>query len=378
MSRGAGGGDTVDLVRVLIAAGLVAGCGFSGGGTPVAVDAAHPRTDGGAAIDAPPGHPGGTLRLALSRTTAGADLANFPLPVHLTATSGFDFAAVTDPESQLDFQLADGTQRDLAYDVEHWDPQNKDALIWVGVPRVPRADATFALVLVYGAHATPTSTTAASVWTSAHYDAVWHMSGDLADTAAHHDGSPAAAAIDDGALAGAQGFTYPLGADVADSTALLQGSPDFSIELWLYASAVGSVIEKQSGGSVANGRVFADPLPHFQIDFTFENGPALTGPGTVFEPIDVAFADWTHVAYTTGGGQLHAFKDGAQVAQQSAAQRLVADTSALRLGAKAGAGGAFTGALDELRIASVARSASWFAFEYAAMTDQVIAYTPQP
>ncbi|MHB8814763.1 MAG: MotA/TolQ/ExbB proton channel family protein, partial [Steroidobacteraceae bacterium] len=67
--------------------------------------------------------------------------------------------------------------------------------------------------------------------------------------------------------------------------------------------------------------------------------------------------DWHHLALTLGGGQLTLYVDGTQAGQAAAQAVDIAGT--LTVGGAAGGGSYFTGDMDELEVADVARSADW-------------------
>lgn len=76
---------------------------------------------------------------------AGKTLQGYPVPVSLNS-SNFNFSEAKNDGSDIRFLSGDRT---LNYWIETWDPENKEALIWVRLPSLP-ANKTGKILMRYG------------------------------------------------------------------------------------------------------------------------------------------------------------------------------------------------------------------------------------
>ena len=76
---------------------------------------------------------------------AGKILTEYPVPVGLNS-SNFNFSMAKSDGSDLRFSSGDKT---LNYWIEKWDPENKEAVIWVKIPSLP-ANGTRKILMRYG------------------------------------------------------------------------------------------------------------------------------------------------------------------------------------------------------------------------------------
>ncbi|MGD8377765.1 MAG: hypothetical protein PVF68_16655, partial [Acidobacteriota bacterium] len=70
------------------------------------------------------------------------------------------------------------------------------------------------------------------------------------------------------------------------------------------------------------------------------------------------------------------FLDGAEVTTDNTCDPLAASAQALHLGRRSGGGDYLFGALDEVRVASVPRSAAWIAAQHRSMTGELATHAP--
>jgi hypothetical protein len=107
------------------------------------------------------------------------------------------------------------------------------------------------------------------------------------------------------------------------------------------------------------------------------NGAAQVSAGTI--PIN----SWHHIALTYDAQTTTLYVDGVAIASSAAATGAVSHSARpIFLGADCDSGNAcpdasfFDGALDEVRLAKIARTPAWLAYQVASQRDQVITYVP--
>ena len=145
------------------------------------------------------------IEFSIDRTRVDGDLADFPVRLHLGASSGIagaDLTPVFDtlgPESRkIAVTSSDGLTQ-LYVEIEAWDATSRTADLWVRVPLVSSTQDT--VLFLYYDPAQPDNTAyvglpgepaAQAVWNPG-YVGVWHMGGDPAlvrdSTAYGHDGA---------------------------------------------------------------------------------------------------------------------------------------------------------------------------------------------
>lgn len=294
------------------------------------------------------------------------DLADLPVLVSLTDAGMV--GQVQDDGSDLRFTAADGSTP-LAHDLERWDPATGELLAWVEVPTVAAASSTTVL-LHWGATDAPAQADGPATWSNG-FDGVWHLAEDPGAAVLPHadDASPQGR---DGVLVGTTGTTSRTGAVVgdgvafsADSGRLGLGTIDttddaFTLSGWVTADTT-------AGGTVA--AVDVAGVTHAALEVAPDGAGALVvrarlrdGSGTLHAAEGGALAVGAagHVAATWDGTTLTAWLDGTAVAATTVTSREVATGAVVAIGAGPGAGAApLAGTVDEVRLATVARSAAW-------------------
>lgn len=357
-------------MRALLLVVLV-GCSFHG------QPAQHGDAAGSAVVDARPdssidGPPAPTSprRLVIDNPTPST-LMSFPLYVSLDASS-VDYAAVTDPTTQLRFHSG-ATNTDLQFEVDHWDPAGESG-VWIklDVPAGMSSD----VLMYFGANAGGISRPN-QVWGS--FDLVHHMESTLRNSASTiYEATGLGVTSVAGQLGTAQRFagTGDEQIDFTASNQLFDAWTVASMEFWIYpdydASSDLSVEPRvmDKGGGVSLGRFFRSGSDlQFQVDFHF------TGNNDVYIPITVQPKTWTYIAYSFDGSRLRAYANGVQVDSRQMSggnQTMPANQLGYYLGDPVMP---FTGMIDELRIDQVARSADFVAMQYHAMTRAAVTFT---
>ncbi len=308
------------------------------------------------------------LPITVDSAQVAADLTDFPLLVSLTdATLGAEAQA---DGSDIRFAAADGVTP-LDHEIERFDPGTGTLVAWVRVPTVTSATDT-TLYLLFGAANAPDQQTIRTTWDGG-AAGVWHLSRDPAgsepgiddSTAGNHDGLPLGG-MTAGDLVAARigrGLDFD-GVDdrVTTPPVELGGRAALSVSAWVRLDAIGGdgvVLTQRSGGTT-----------YFDLSVTGAGAVAATvettGSGTVTASGGtVGTGAWHHVAAVWDGSLLRAYLDGVEVGQQPATGQLTAPTDGIAIGAAADGAGPIDGIVDEVRLATTARSAAWVAAEHA-------------
>lgn len=369
---------------------LLGGCSFqpgqlTGGGDDAPGDAMP--NDGELDPDTPP--PNGHVRridVMGSQVVAGPHV-DFPLLVALDASWLRDEANAGDVARADGFDIyfaadAGGSTR-LAFEVERYSPTNGELTAWV---KIPSLSSTTSLYIHYGDDAITTSQAQpAQVW-SGGYEMVLHL-GPVSDStgkngpfAGSSSGTPAAQ-IENGLLFNGSSDRID-GKSAAVIDDLFAGGG--TAQGWAYPSTYGEngfgrLFDKGhtngwsfavNNGNATNTTAFV----HGGSSFGEWNGPSNA----------VSTNAWHHlvVTYDSASDQNDPtfYVDGVQLASvadyQSPTGPMDSDASFdLSIGNREALDRTFNGMLDELRLSSVIRSASWVTTEYRNQANPAAFYT---
>ncbi len=289
-----------------------------------------------------------TKRIKLTLNTAADGLPitavadNVPVLVRLH-TGNFPFLDAKPDGSDLRFIGADD-KTPLKFHIERFDGVNELALVWVQLPKVAPAVKDTTVWLYYGnAKAAPASD-AKGVWDAAQ-GLVYHFAENEtsaqdstanANHAARMGAKPSAA----GLIGAAASFDGSNDLAVNITPTLRAGATGLTVSMWIKpAELTDAVLVRQTEGgnsltlSVKDGALVA------------QSGTLGTSPAG-----KLAAGTWQHVALVVRDG-LTVYLNGSEVAR--------ANVSVPVLGGQAVLGTGFKGEIDEVQIASAARSADW-------------------
>ncbi len=344
----------------MIAAAVLAGCGFS-------VPGVTPGGDGGrdGTIDVPPGGIPSPRKVVLDTTGLATELAEFPVLVPIAGQ--IDYSRVVDPRKDLRFEDA-GTGATLPYEVESWNP-NGESLVWVLVPKLRVPPMPTALLLYFGPNAGDDMP--GNVWTA--YEQVTHFAGGPTDsTGRGHDGTVTGAQVVSGTLGSAMGFTG-IGDRVTFAGTTLDQWDQGTLEMWIkpgYANG-GALIGAQprvidNAGSLMLGRFYSDfGTLVMQIDVKWSGAQSYLHPA-------VPGNTWSHVAWVYDSTTLRVYRNGAQVDQEPIGQHAFSNASALTIGDLSNAARM---QIDELRISRTGFSADWIRMQHRSMSRSFVTFS---
>lgn len=290
-------------------------------------------------------------------SAAGADykepISGFALPLRLH-TGNFSFGEAKDDGSDLRVIGADD-KTPLKYHVERFDPINELAIVWVHLPALPSGAKKETIWLYWGNTKAPAASPQPGAYDAATLVA-YHFgeaSGAPKDTSAyahHASNAQGTNATADGPLGTALRFdgNARVTLDPAPGLKVAAGG-GVTFSAWVRVAAEQTAPMVALGDAKTNVTIALDgltPVVRVRVD----------GKDTNVKGGALAVARWHHLVVTIADRAL-IFVDGNEVA--SGAAKLPGLSGAMDIGRVADGGTGFTGDLDELHIASAARSASW-------------------
>ncbi|MFN0058933.1 MAG: DUF2341 domain-containing protein [Planctomycetota bacterium] len=309
-------------------------------------------------------------RISIDATTVGENLSNFVCLVRIDAAQ-IDTSAFAPSGADLRFVAADGSS--LPYEIDNWAPSGVST-VWVKVPFIEAGSGSVFCWMYYGNPAAPAAQQAALVWSD--YVGVWHCSN-FNDSSPHaNHGTNSGTTSTTGVIGGARQFdglddfiACGSGASLAVNGALTQ-------EAWIRNDNPGDpeyarIISKKSAWDAGAGYEL-----EYNADLNLLTG---LGSGSDYGRAEGADLDtaWHHVAVTFAGSVARLYIDGVDVTNDGTVSPLVAGGEALTIGRHSGGGAHFDGAIDEVRLAPVARSGEWIAAELLSMTGALVTIGPQ-
>ena len=301
------------------------------------------------------------MKIAFSGYGGEETLTNFPALVQLSpGIGGFSYEGFAFPDGRdLRFSIP-GRLAPLFYEIEDWDT-NGVSTVWV---RVPALTADTAIRAYWGnaSIAVPAPYTSdGSVWSDG-FKGVWHFNDTLTDSAAEQiDAVNHGAVAVDGVAGGGLAFDGSAAyVDPGIGAYWLGGNMDqLTISVWAKPNGQhnGTV-----GGTAEDGRELGISS-HSQGRFALWSFNV--GAESYREPMGT-IVSWQHLALVLDRGRaVSAFNGDCLVFSPSHADYVPA--RALLIGALNGETGRtmhFDGAIDEVRLSAVARSADWLEAEH--------------
>ena len=287
--------------------------------------------------------------IVLNTSAAGVQtqqaLSSVVVPVRLH-TGNFDFVSAKQDGSDLRVVSADD-KTPLKFWIERFDSINELGVLWVQVPSVLPGTDKNVLYVYAGNDKAPAESGSAAIFDAATV-AVFHFS-EKDGIALDQSGAikaTAAVPVEVNGLIGQS--AHPAGTAIswpASDKLKIPAGGQFSVGLWVKPEVAAGTLFHQGPVQLAltNGALGA------------QVGQAnLTGG-------QVAAAAWTQVVLTVGGGKATLYVNGAQAGQTDLPQ-----SPAVEGDVQVADG--YKGLLDELQIASSARSAEWVKLNYAAQS----------
>ena len=304
---------------------------------------------------------GGTTTLSFGwyRNAAQTD---FQVPIALEeGVDGFTYADAAADGADLCVTDAGGTQ--LPIEIENWNPSGK-SIVWVKVPAFSK-DTT--LTLLWGADAAGLTPLRDNIWDGARL--VMHLFDGKDSSTFNAAFARSENATEEGPVGTAN--TFGTEAKKYNCNAMHNGQVAnmgsiFTISFWLNSMNLG----KTASGAAVSEYLFVGMVPSGQfavlhgykagrLELFFSGCTNGTDPRNA-SALPILGDGWHHYAWTYDGTTLVTYRDGKQYSSTDVSFTLKTATNdhVFRVGG-AGSSAYLSGALDELRIEAVARTAGW-------------------
>lgn len=271
--------------------------------------------------------------------------------------SGFDVVFTSDQAgtSQLD------------HEIETYNASTGEVNFWVKVPSLSHTVDTVIYVHYSNSSVSTSQENVSGVWSNnfvfvAHLPDATTLDGtdSVNNVTPSTSGVPTAAAgqIDGAASFNTSSFGYPDSAALSPTAAI-------SVSLWFKRAGIGAnmvLLTKGDGASNAASSYEYVFNSSNQLRFEINNGS-----GWRTAQYSTAISDttnWHHAFGTFDGSNVRIYTDNTLRTTTAFSGSINNDNQSMRLGRLANGTQAYNGLLDEVRIASVARSADWIATEY--------------
>ena len=277
-------------------------------------------------------------KIAINAQGVNPALAGFPVVVRLHS-GNFDFSTANLDGSDLRFIAAD-EKTELKYHIEKYDGVNELAVVWVLIPKLDATDKDAHFWLYSGNEKATASADAKASWDSntvaAFHFAEKSLFQDSSATglvASGEVGVQKAALIGEAAVFTGKPFVIPANTSLKRSA----GAP-YTWSAWIKPASLPQQATLYAQGDALNLKIDGQKL-------------SLNVGGSTIAGGEIKSAAWQHVAFVLEGGKASVYINGVAV---GAGDTPVADAAAdIRIG------DGYSGELDELQIANVARSAAW-------------------
>jgi hypothetical protein len=337
-------------------------------------------------------------RLYLNTSPAGADVsgtvADFPVLIRLQAVN-YDFSQAKTDGGDLRFTEGDGTP--LPYEIERWDPVGGHAEVWVRMDTVHGGDSAQSLIMYWGNPDAASASDGPSVFDTVDgFQGIWHLgeTDSLAPDATgnRYDGTGYFTSSVTGIIGNAQHFNG------ASSRIRMKGTAPqsllnfpmngrYTVSAWIYHDTLADSITYVIAGKgehqyfIKSFSLAQSTTTHaHQWEFTEYHGNDIW-QGSTFIP--AAAKKWTYLAGIRDGSNQYLYIDGILAMQgyqvfgtgQTTVPRDTSDDFSigafLRPTIAWNQGYAwFNGAIDEVGVSSVPRSADWIKLSYMNQKEQ--------
>jgi len=286
-------------------------------------------------------------KLRLDTTASGADLKDevVQLPVLLRLHSGnFSFKEAKPDGADLRFFAADG-KTPLKYQIENFDAANELANVWVTLPKLGPNAKTDAVTLAWGNDKAVSEADGKTAYDMAqvfvlHFDDAAAVRD--ATVNANHAGSSSATPLAAGQIGSGLAFDGKARVELPASASLkLTAATGFTFTAWV------------KPGALEKATLFALPGSGKGVVIGLVGGKLSVSAGSakVLASMALNAGNWQHVAVVAGAGKVSLYVDGNEV---GAGPLAWSDG-----GGDAVIGEGFSGELDEVTLAAVARPVAY-------------------
>ena len=356
--------------------------GAGGGGAPSAANGPTVASSSAASASSTGSGPPTpwTRRRALTiQLSENEVLTDFPVLIALSA-GRIDYAQTKDAGQDIRFTSSDGATV-LAHEIESW-LEGGVSIVWVKIPTFSGMDNGETIWMYYGNEGASDGQSMAAVW-SPDFRGVWHLGSaeiEPTDSSQTTTGAQNYGAMPVPGKVGVGLQFVPKMGNYID-TNYAEDLATFTIEAWVKAVNVPAQSAGTNGPIMREKNyqiVWGSPLAGLlgAASFTEQSGQ---GDNLVAAKLGtLEQGDWIYVAATYDGSTLRGFKDGDLKNQTASVGPPASETATAKIGRNAISAAVtdfFNGAIDEVRISSVARSPAWLLAQYRSMTEaNIVSY----
>ena len=308
------------------------------------------------------------------------DLIDFPILVNVTDTGLRDYAQ-SDGDDIL-FTESDGTTK-LSHEIETYTSATGGLVAWVKVPTLSSISNTI-LYMYYGNLLAANQQNVTNVWSN-NYEAVYHLNdGSFNDSTSNaRHGTNYGSSDTTGKIAGARDFYPANGVDYISIGNWNVPGSQLTLQAWInpdtFAQDDPRVVTKATGSTAQEQEhvfmlsLYDGSIGENRLRFRLKTGTSdTTGTTTLIGTppnSDLPSAgSWYLAAATYDGSNMRIVRNGLNGGITSKTGSLRQNSWAIQIGNHPGSTSmtsrSFDGKIDEVRISSVARSASWLQTEY--------------
>ena len=303
---------------------------------------------------------------------------------HVANSNGYDIIFSTDP----------GGLTKLDHELEEYNPQTGQVVAWVRIPTLSHTTDTVLYVFYGNSGVTTSQQNPTGVWDS-YYQAVYHLAntgtGTAVDSTSNaNSGTLTSVSAASGQIDGAAGFNGLSSYIQIPSADFASYPTNFSASfgVWFKTASQG-VILGQDDGTEPGGNP-GGYVPSLYLDTAGSLRASMFWHGSPSSQIvtSAAYNDnkWHFAVDTFTNGTEELFVDGQNAGSQQTGENAYGASYAYFLGtgdtatwpAANGSWLYFNGALDEVKVSNVARSADWIATEYINQHSPSTFYTLYP
>ena len=285
---------------------------------------------------------------------------------HVANPNGHDIIFTSDPAGQ----------NPLNYEIEEYNPSTGQIVAWVQIPDLSHTSDTVIYLFYGNSNITTSQQNSTGTWDST-FQAVWHLPDGTtlsandstvnANNGTITDAAPTTGQIDGGAIFNGSTSQINCGSNVPGLQ--FTAAQSFTDSAWFKLPTTADSPMSTSFGWMSILSSSDSGLGHGlgieQTTGVFEAGNDGIGPGYSDDiPFTLSINTWHYMVGVQNGGLGHSlYIDGILVASDQESND--ANGGGTCTIGKAGQLSGFEGSIDEVRIASTARSADWVAAEYA-------------
>ncbi len=297
-----------------------------------------------------------SMEIRLSGYCGTSTLADFPVLITLDPAriTGFRYVDFAPQGADLRFTDAGNTVV-LNHEIETWNTSGVSR-VWVRVPLLVSNQ----IIRAFWRNPEAPAPSSATAW-DAGFRGVWHLSDTLNDATTNaNNGVNTGSVATDGVVSGGRFFNGSAFIDCGNAASLNFTDNQLTLSAWIKPNVI-------NGNAIISKSVAADHVaPYYSwVLYAVSSSLHCRLDTTAVTYGTLTVGQWQHTAAVYNGSQVTLYINGQFVGSVAKTGNLLSTSRNVRIGGRdtSSLGEFFTGALDEVRISSVARSTDWISAE---------------